>query len=88
MLRKIEGKALVTAQKAGEKENKKVRRSLLVLQEGADQRSTASGRNLPGVTITGIDNISVLGLLKHKKLVLTKSAVMKLEERYASAKGK
>ncbi len=52
----------------------------LVVTDGLDENVALSARNIPGVTVVPADGISVLDVLGHDKLVITKSAVEKVEE--------
>ncbi len=45
-----------------------------------NENVTLSGRNIPGVTILESEGVNVLDVVAHAKLVVTKSAVEKLEE--------
>ncbi|MEG9298745.1 50S ribosomal protein L4 [Mangrovibacillus sp. Mu-81] len=52
----------------------------LVVTDGLDENVALSARNIPGVTVVPAEGISVLDVLGHDKLVMTKSAVEKVEE--------
>jgi large subunit ribosomal protein L4 len=52
----------------------------LVVTDGLDENVALSARNIPGVTVVTASEISVLDVLGHDKLVMTKSAVEKVEE--------
>ncbi|MDT9027699.1 50S ribosomal protein L4 [Rossellomorea yichunensis] len=52
----------------------------LVITDGIDENVALSARNIPGVTVVPAGGISVLDVLGHDKLVITKSAVEKVEE--------
>ncbi|PFG04044.1 50S ribosomal protein L4 [Bacillus sp. es.034] len=52
----------------------------LVITDGLDENVALSARNIPGVTVVTAEGISVLDVLGHDKLVMTKSAVEKVEE--------
>ena len=52
----------------------------LVITDGLDENVALSARNIPGVTVVAAEGISVLDVLGHDKLVMTKSAVEKVEE--------
>ncbi len=69
---------------AGSKNNKvrEYKRSLLVINEGRDEKVKYSGRNLAGVEIINLDNINILDLLKYRNLILTTAAVKILEKKY------
>lgn len=61
---------------------KKLKRSILVINDKKDDKVKYSGRNLPGLEIINLDNINILDLLKYRNLILTVDGVKKLEERY------
>lgn len=67
-------------------ENKKIikteKRSILIICEKFDDQTKYSSKNLPGIELINLDNINLVDLLKYKNLVMTKSAVEKIEERY------
>ena len=44
---------------------------------------TRSARNIPGLTLTTVDRLSVLEILKHKQLVLLEGAVESVQARFA-----
>ncbi|SCM71319.1 50S ribosomal protein L4 [Desulfovibrio sp. 86] len=44
---------------------------------------TRSVRNIPGLTLTTVDRLSVLEILKHKQLVLLEGAVESVQARFA-----
>ncbi|MCM3762382.1 50S ribosomal protein L4 [Alkalihalobacillus oceani] len=52
----------------------------LVVTADYNEAVALSARNLPGVTFVTADGVSVLDVLKHDKLVITKEAVEKVEE--------
>ncbi|WP_064091216.1 50S ribosomal protein L4 [Rossellomorea aquimaris] len=52
----------------------------LVVTDGLDENVALSARNIPGVTVVPANGISVLDVIGHDKLVITKSAVEKVEE--------
>ncbi|WP_260288193.1 50S ribosomal protein L4 [Peribacillus aracenensis] len=52
----------------------------LVVTEGLDEKVALSARNIPGVTVVEADGLNVLDVVSHNKLILTKSAVEKVEE--------
>jgi len=63
--------------------NKKIKRSILVINSQKEEMVARSGRNLVGVEIMNLDNINIVDLLKYKNLVLTSETVKKLSERVA-----
>jgi large subunit ribosomal protein L4 len=52
----------------------------LVVTDGLDENVALSARNIPGVTVVAANGISVLDVVGHDKLVMTKAAVEKVEE--------
>ncbi|MCM3086908.1 50S ribosomal protein L4 [Bhargavaea ginsengi] len=55
------------------------KKALFVTAE-LDENVALSARNIPGVTVVSANGINVLDLVGHDKLVMTKSAVEKVEE--------
>ncbi|MDZ7835227.1 MAG: 50S ribosomal protein L4 [Alkalibacterium sp.] len=55
------------------------RKALVVLEEGNDF-AKLSARNIPGVKVVAPNNVSVLDVVSHDKLILTKAALEKVEE--------
>ncbi|MCI2048643.1 MAG: 50S ribosomal protein L4 [Lachnospiraceae bacterium] len=64
-------------------ENIKAAGTVLVVINGADRNVVLSARNIPEVTTTSTDQLSVYEIMKAKTLVLTKDAVARIEEVYA-----
>ena len=62
--------------------NLKVENALVVL-EGENKNVVLSGRNIPSVKVTATNEINTYDVLKYTTLVVTKTAVEKLEEVYA-----
>lgn len=54
-------------------------KALIVIEE-ANEAIMKSARNLPGVTVQTAGSVKVLDILNHDKLILTQSAVEKIEE--------
>ena len=52
----------------------------LIVTDGLDEKVALSARNIPGVTVVAADGLNVLDVVSHNKLILTKSAVEKVEE--------
>lgn len=48
-----------------------------------DSALTRSARNIPGLTMTTVDRLSVLEILKHKQLVLLEGAIEPVQARFA-----
>lgn len=52
----------------------------LIVVKDRDENARLSARNIPGVTLISSDNINVLDVLKHDKLIMTVDAVSDVEE--------
>ena len=52
----------------------------LVVVENENQFTALSARNLPGVKVVAPNNVSVLDVIAHDKLILTQSALTQVEE--------
>jgi large subunit ribosomal protein L4 len=57
-------------------------KALIVMAE-KDENVIKSARNIPGVTTVLPESLNVYNLLTHRRLVMTKDAVTKLEEALA-----
>lgn len=57
-------------------------KALVVLEDG-NEFAALSARNLPGVKVVAPNNVSVLDVVAHDKLILTKAALEKVEEALA-----
>ena len=55
----------------------------LVITAESDENVFKSARNIQGVCVMPVNNINVYDLLKYNKVVMTKDAVLKIEEVYA-----
>ncbi|GAA0488808.1 50S ribosomal protein L4 [Alkalibacterium sp. m-11] len=60
--------------------NLDVNRKALVVLEDDNEFAKLSARNIPGVKIVAPNNVSVLDVVAHDKLILTKAALEKVEE--------
>jgi large subunit ribosomal protein L4 len=60
--------------------NLSVNSKTLVVTEGSEDNVALSARNIPGVTVVAANGISVLDVVAHDKLIITKAAVEKVEE--------
>ncbi|WP_421382650.1 50S ribosomal protein L4 [Bacillus salacetis] len=60
--------------------NLSVNAKTLVVTEGSEDNVALSARNIPGVTVVAANGISVLDVVAHDKLIITKAAVEKVEE--------
>lgn len=63
-------------------ENLKVDRSVVVVTDSANENVILAGRNLPKVTVANADNLSTYEIVSNEKLIITKSAIKKIEEAY------
>ena len=54
----------------------------LIVAPEEDVELTRSVRNIPGLTLTTVDRLSVLEILKHKQLVLLEGAVESVQARF------
>jgi large subunit ribosomal protein L4 len=52
----------------------------LIVTGGLDEKVALSARNIPGITVVEADGLNVLDVVSHNKLIMTKSAVEKVEE--------
>lgn len=52
----------------------------LIVTADLDENVALSARNIPGVTVVSASGITVLDVLNHDKLIMTKAAVEKVEE--------
>ncbi|WML55548.1 50S ribosomal protein L4 [Neobacillus sp. PS3-12] len=57
-----------------------VDKKALVVTADLDENVALSARNIPGVTVVTANGISVLDVVSHDKLIMTKAAVEKVEE--------
>lgn len=69
-----------TKEFAGVLKNLSVNNKALIVTEGLNENVALSARNIPGVTVVDASGISVLDVLGHEKLIITKAAVEKVEE--------
>ncbi|MCR2823239.1 50S ribosomal protein L4 [Lederbergia panacisoli] len=60
--------------------NLPVGKKALVVTEVLDENVALSARNIPGVTVVDANNVSVLDVVSHNTLIMTKAAVEKVEE--------
>lgn len=63
-------------------QEKKTRRSVLVVLDQKQAETFASGRNLAGVEVMNLNNINIVDLLRYKSVIMTAGCVKKLEETY------
>ncbi|RHW33900.1 50S ribosomal protein L4 [Neobacillus notoginsengisoli] len=57
-----------------------VEKKALVVTADLDENVALSARNIPGITVVSANGISVLDVINHDKLIMTKAAVEKVEE--------
>lgn len=55
----------------------------LIVAPAEDCALTRSARNIPGLTLTTVERLSVLEILKHKQLVLLEGAIEPVQARFA-----
>jgi len=60
--------------------NLSVEKKALIVTADLDENVALSARNIPGVTVVTASGITVLDVLNHDKLIMTKAAVEKVEE--------
>ena len=60
--------------------NLSVEKKALIVTADLDENVALSARNIPGVTVITASGITVLDVLNHDKLIMTKAAVEKVEE--------
>jgi len=58
-----------------------VSESCLIVTEGIDRNTYLSARNLPGIAHTFVDELGAHDVIRHKKLLVTKSAIEALEKK-------
>ncbi|OGF26323.1 50S ribosomal protein L4 [Candidatus Falkowbacteria bacterium RIFOXYB2_FULL_47_14] len=63
---------------------KSVKRSLLVVNCGKDEKAKYSIRNIKGIKIINLENMNILDLLTFRDLMMTREGIKKLEEKYSS----
>ena len=57
-----------------------IEKKALIVTADLDENVALSARNIPGVTVVTVTGITVLDVLNHDKLIMTKAAVEKVEE--------
>lgn len=60
--------------------NLSVDKKALVVTDGLNENVVLSARNIPGVTVVEATGVNVLDVVNHDQLIMTKSAVEKVEE--------
>jgi len=60
--------------------NLSVEKKALIVTADLDENVALSARNIPGVTVVTATGVTVLDVLNHEKLIMTKAAVEKVEE--------
>ena len=78
----LEFEAPKTKEFANVLKNVSVDKALVVLEDG-NKNAVLSARNIPAVKTASVGTINVYDIIKFDSLVLTKSAVEKLQEVYA-----
>ena len=61
----------------------KAEKKTLIMTDGVNKNLVISANNVPNVKTAPTNNINVYDVLNCEKLILTKSAVQKIEEVYA-----
>ncbi|MEK6263233.1 MAG: 50S ribosomal protein L4 [Clostridium sp.] len=54
----------------------------LIVVEKSNENIYKSGRNIPGVQVTPVNNLNVYDILKYENFIITKDAVSKIQEVY------
>lgn len=65
-----------------DKNSKKVKRSVLIINSTKDENVKRAFNNIKDVELLNINNINVVDLLKYRNLIATKDAVEKIEKIY------
>ncbi|MEI5909195.1 50S ribosomal protein L4 [Bacillus spongiae] len=60
--------------------NLSINKKVLVVTDELDENVALSARNIPGVTVVTSEGVTVLDVLGHDQLIMTKAAVEKVEE--------
>ncbi|MCM3217989.1 MULTISPECIES: 50S ribosomal protein L4 [Niallia] len=60
--------------------NLSVEKKALIVTADLDENVALSARNIPGITVVSASDVTVLDVLNHDKLIMTKAAVEKVEE--------
>ncbi|PIR94958.1 50S ribosomal protein L4 [Candidatus Falkowbacteria bacterium CG10_big_fil_rev_8_21_14_0_10_37_6] len=68
--------------KTTDKDSKKVKRSVLIINSAKDENVKRAFNNIKDVELLNINNINVVDLLKYRNLIATKDAVEKIEKIY------
>jgi len=55
----------------------------LFVVEGGNQNAVLSARNIPSIKTAGVNTINVYDILKYDNLIVTKEAMLKIQEVYA-----
>jgi len=62
--------------------DKKMKRSILFVNDNKDEKVLKSSRNLVGFNIINLENLNIVDLLKYRNLIITESAIKTINERY------
>jgi len=62
--------------------DKKMKRSILFVNDNKDEKVLKSSRNLVGFNIINLENLNIVDLLKYRNLIITESAIKIINERY------
>ncbi len=68
---------------ASDDKTKKVKRSVLFVNDNKDEKIIFSSRNLVGFNIINLENLNIVDLLKYKNLIITESVAKTINNRYS-----
>jgi large subunit ribosomal protein L4 len=60
-----------------------IEKKAVIVLDQADEKVTLSARNIPGITVCQVEGVNAYDLLAHENLIVTESALKKIEERLA-----
>ena len=63
-------------------ENLKVQKSAVIVTDNVDEKVVLASRNIPNIETSSADLLSTYQIVKNEKVVITKSALKKIEEVY------
>ena len=63
-------------------ENLKVQKSAVIVTDGVNEKVVLAARNIPSIETSSADLLSTYQIVKNEKVVITKSALKKIEEVY------
>ena len=62
--------------------NLKIEKSAVIVTDVANENVVLASRNLPNIETSNADNLSTYEIVSNEKLIITKSAIKKIEEAY------